>query len=69
MNDLHWERSYRTHGLWDAAGRRVAIVSLGPKELWCGLYRWWLSDAKDIGVAKTLRQAKRSAERAIEVRR
>jgi hypothetical protein len=63
---VHWEHGYRTHGLWDERGRRLGAVSLGPRDHWDGVYRYW-TDAKPdaVGEAATLRAAKRAVERAI----
>jgi hypothetical protein len=62
---MHWEHGYRVHGLWDDAGKRLGAVGIGPRNLWDGVYRWWVDGCKTEGEAATLRAAKRAVERAV----
>jgi hypothetical protein len=62
---LQWEHGYRCHGLWRGSSR-VARVSIGPKRLWDGIYRWELDGfPATSGEANTLRGAKRQVEKAL----
>jgi|GEM_PF-6343673 len=65
MKNGHWERGDRCHGFW-IFGSRVAVIGLGPKHLWDGVYRWSL-DAPTVlkGEAKSLIEAKRAVEYAL----
>ena len=66
MDAVHWERGYRTHGLWDDHCTRYAVVGLGPRCNWDGIYRWWTdADPNDVREAKTLKAAKRAAYLAV----
>lgn len=62
----HWEHGYRCHGYWSEDGSRLGVVSLGPRNLWDGVYRWWIdSRPNDTHEAPNLRSAKRAVERAV----
>ncbi len=64
----HWEHGYRVHGLWDEdTGQRVGAVGIGPRNLWDGIYRWYLDGSRLEGEAATLRAAKRAVERAVGI--
>ena len=70
MNHLHWEHGYRTHGLWDDSNNRYAVVGIGPRRNWDGIYRWWTdANPRTVGESKTLRGAKRAAQTAVEAER
>ncbi len=64
-----WEHGYRCHGLW-LGSNRLGRVSIGPKGLWDGLYRWELDGhPATSGEAKTLGKAKRQVEEALAAAR
>ncbi len=60
-----WERGYRCHGLWSGR-QRIAYVSLPPHFARPMTYIWHLdADVQTAGETRTLRTAKRQAERAL----
>lgn len=66
---MHWERGYRSHGLWDGL-RRVAVVSLtaarfGPTEYNWRIDSWWHNEPSRP--APNLRAAKRAVEQELGV--
>ncbi len=65
IEGMHWEHGYRCHGLWLGINR-LGRVSIGPRRLWDGIYRWELDGfPATSGEAETLRKAKRQVEEAL----
>lgn len=74
MTLAHWERGYRSHGLWSDDFEnpdRLGCVSIGPPGLWDGkTYAWLIDNPKAPGetpLAKGDALSLRDAKKAVEL--